>query len=132
MKTAAKEDFEQIDEIGEKIAESLFDFFHNKRNLEMIEALKKAGVNMSSSQQEVKDILEGKKFLATGSLEKYTRQGIKELVEKNGGNYISAVSKNLDYLIVGKNPGSKYDKAKKMGTVKIIGEQEFEELIGEK
>jgi len=132
MKTAAKEDFEQIDEIGEKIAESLFDFFHNKRNLEMIEALKKAGVNMSSSQQEVKDILEGKKFLATGSLEKYTRQEIKELVEKNGGNYISAVSKNLDYLIVGKNPGSKYDKAKKMGTVKIIGEQEFEELIGEK
>jgi DNA ligase (NAD+) len=132
MKAATKEDFEQIDEIGEKIAESLFDFFHNKRNLEMMEALKESGVNMVSSHQEFNDLLEGKKFLATGSLEKYTRQEIKELVEKKGGNYISAVSKNLNYLIVGENPGSKYNKAKKIDTIKIIGEQEFEKLIGKK
>lgn len=132
MKAATKEDFEQIDEIGEKIAESLFDFFHNKRNLEMMEALKESGVNMVSSHQESNDLLEGKKFLATGSLEKYTRQEIKELVEKKGGNYISAVSKNLNYLIVGENPGSKYNKAKKIDTIKIIGEQEFEKLIGKK
>ncbi|MDY6915417.1 MAG: NAD-dependent DNA ligase LigA, partial [Candidatus Cloacimonadota bacterium] len=78
MIEADKEDFKKIDEIGDKIAESLFDFFRNDKNLKMIAALKKVGVNLSSSERKKVNKLQGKKFLATGSLENYTRNQVKE------------------------------------------------------
>ena len=130
MINAEPEDFLKIDEIGEKIAYSLYNFFRNEESLRTIRKLQEAGVNFSSEKEEIKNKLNGAKFLVTGTLSHYKRNEIKELIEQNGGNVISAVSKNLDYLIVGENPGSKLEKAKKLGTVKIISEDEFLEMIG--
>jgi len=129
MIAAEKDDFLEVDEIGEKIAQSLYEFFHNETSLQMIENLKTAGVNFVSEVREINNILDGKKFLVTGTLEKYGRSQAKELIEANGGKVISAVSKKLDYLVVGAKPGSKVAKAEKLGTVTILNEQEFLELI---
>lgn len=129
MIAAEKEDFLEVDEVGEKIAQSLYDFFHNETSLKMINHLKEAGVNFNSEVREINNILDGKKFLVTGTLEKYGRSQAKELIEANGGKVISAVSKNLDYLVVGTKPGSKVAKAEKLGTITILNEQEFLELM---
>jgi DNA ligase (NAD+) len=95
----------------------------------MIESLKKNGVNFRSEKQIVINKLAGAKFLVTGALKNFTRIEIKEEIEKYGGKIISSVSKNLNYLIVGENLGSKVKKAEKLGTVKIISEDEFLEMI---
>ena len=124
------EDLVEIDEIGEKIARSVNEFFQNENNLLMIKSLQDAGMKMISENIEIKDILKGAKFIITGTLEKHSRNEIKEMIEKNGGKIISAVSKNLNYLIVGENPGSKLKKAKGIGSVKIIDENEFLHMIG--
>ena len=124
------EDLVEVDEIGEKIARSVYEFFRNESNLIMIKSLQDAGMKMISENIEVEDILKGAKFIITGTLEKHSRNEIKEMIEKNGGKTISAVSKNLNYLIVGENPGSKLKKAKKIESVKIINENEFLNMIG--
>ena len=125
------DDFLGIEEIGEKIAQSLKDFFKNTSSLKTIEKLKEAGVNFISEKLVIENVFEGEKFLVTGTLENFSRNEIKEVIEKYGGEIISSVSKNLDYLIVGKNPGSKLSKVEKLGTVKIISEDEFLDMIGE-
>ncbi len=128
----AKADIEElqgIDEIGPVMAESIFNFFRIGENKKIIEKLKHNGVNMQE-----KDVgstpgnIEGKTFVVTGSLENFSRHQIEELIRRSGGNASSSVSKNTDYLIAGKDPGSKLDKAKQLG-VKIINEKEFERLI---
>jgi DNA ligase (NAD+) len=124
------EDLLEIDEIGEKIARSVYEFFRNESNLQMINSLQDAGMQMISENIEVKEILNEAKFLITGTLEKYSRNKIKEMIEKNGGKTISAVSKNLNYLIVGENPGSKLKKAKEIESIDIITESEFLQMIG--
>jgi len=124
------EDLVEIDEIGEKIARSVYEFFRNESNLLMIKSLQDAGMKMINENIEVEDILKGAKFIITGTLPNYSRNEIKEMIEKNGGKIISAVSKNLNYLIVGENPGSKLKKAKGIGSVKIIDENEFLHMIG--
>ncbi len=129
MIKAEFEEFIEIEEIGEKIAHSLYNFFHDERSLRMIESLKKNGVNFRSEKQIVINKLAGAKFLVTGALKNFTRIEIKEEIEKYGGKIISSVSKNLNYLIVGENLGSKVKKAEKLGTVKIISEDEFLEMI---
>jgi len=129
MNNASYEDFLEIEEIGEKIAQSVYDFFRNEESLHTIQKLKEAGLNFYSEKTEKYNLLDGQKFLITGTLENFSRNEIKEEIEKYGGKIISAVSKNLDYLIVGSNPGSKVKKAQKIGTVKIISEDEFLEMI---
>lgn len=124
------EDLVEIDEIGEKIARSVYEFFQNENNLLMIKSLQDSGMKMISENIEVEDILKGAKFIITGTLINYSRNEIKEMIEKNGGKVISAVSKNLNYLIVGENPGSKLRKAEDIESVKIINENEFLQLIG--
>ncbi|PID30040.1 MAG: DNA ligase (NAD(+)) LigA [Candidatus Cloacimonadota bacterium] len=118
-----------IDEVGEKIADSMSEFFSDEKNLQMIERLKEYGVRFTYNKTEVTDKLEGKKFLVTGTLTKFNRKEIKKLIEQKGGKNISAVSKNLDYLIVGENAGSKLKKAQEIGSVKIINEEEFMRLL---
>ena len=130
MIKASPEDFLKIDEIGEKIAYSLYNFFRNEESLRTIRKLQEAGVNFSSEEEEIQNKLQGAKFLVTGTLKRFKRDEIKEVIEKNGGKTISAVSQNLDYLIVGENPGSKLEKAKKLGRVKIISEEEFLKMLG--
>ena len=123
------DDLLAVDEIGEKIAESVYKFFRNPDNIKMIETLKKYGVNFQIEEREVLDKLVGKTFLFTGSLKKFTRKEAQELVLQNGGKIISAVSKNLDYLVAGEKAGSKLEKAKKIPTIKIITEEDFLEMI---
>ena len=124
------EDLVEIDEIGEKIARSVNEFFRNENNLLMIKSLQNAGMKMISDNIEIEDVLKGAKFIITGTLEKHSRNEIKEMIEKNGGKTISAVSKNLNYLIVGENPGSKLKKAREIESVRIINENEFLHMIG--
>jgi DNA ligase (NAD+) len=123
------EDFLEIEEIGEKIANSLFEFFHQLDKLQMIESLRKSGVIMESTEELLDNKLNGAKFLVTGSLENYGRTQIKDTIEKYGGKLLSSVSNNLDFLLVGMKPGSKVAKAKKIESIKIINETEFQEMI---
>jgi DNA ligase (NAD+) len=129
MIKADYEEFLEIEEIGEKIAHSLYDFFHNERSVQMIESLKKNGINFQSEKKNINNKLAGAKFLITGTLMNFTRTEIKEEIERFGGKIISSVTKNLDYLIVGENPGLKVKKAEKLDTVKIINEEDFLKLV---
>ena len=129
MLQADLDDFLEIEEIGEKIANSLYEFFHQPDKLQMIASLRESGVVMESAEELLDNKLKGAKFLVTGSLENYGRTQIKETIEKYGGKLLSSVSNNLDYLLVGKKPGSKVAKAQKIETIKIITETEFQEMI---
>lgn len=123
-----------INGVGEKVADSIINFFASEENLEIIEKLKGFGLNFSGEKQSKveKNVFEGKTFLVTGKLTKFTREGIKEEIEKFGGKNLSAVSKKLDYLIVGEKAGSKLKKAQEIGTIKIITEDEFFNIVSEK
>lgn len=126
-----EEELLMIDGVGEKVAKSVYSFMREPVNIEIIEKLKNSGVNFTLLKENKveKDVFQGKNFLVTGKLEKFTRKEIQEEIEKFGGKNLSAVSKNLDYLIVGKDAGSKLKKAQDIGTIKILSEEEFFELI---
>lgn len=126
-----EEELLMIDGVGEKVAKSVYSFMREPVNIEIIEKLKNAGVNFTLLKENKveKDVFQGKNFLVTGKLEKFTRKEIQEEIEKFGGKNLSAVSKNLDYLIVGKDAGSKLKKAQDIGTIKILSEEEFFNLI---
>lgn len=126
--SAKKEDLEKIDEIGPKIAESVVSFFKNEKNLDLIEDLKKYDIKMKKDTKSDQTFLEGKKFVFTGALENFTRTEASDLVRKYGGRVTSSISGETDYLVVGKNPGSKLDNAKKVGTT-ILDENEFLNLL---
>ncbi len=135
LKKATIEELCQVEDIGEKIAFSITEFFSNQENVLMIERLKSYGVQLEKgeSQHEIlSSILEGKTFLFTGKLSLFTREQAEEMVEKNGGKNISAVSKNLNYLVVGEKAGSKLKKAQTIGTIEILDEQQFLDLIEKK
>jgi DNA ligase (NAD+) len=133
LANATKEELEQVDEIGERIAESVVSFFIDVKNLQVLERLNLAGVQLvidEGNQKIISNILDGKSFLFTGKLTKFTRDDAKEMVEQNAGKTISGVSKKLDYLVVGEKAGSKLKKAEALGTVTILTEEEFLDLIG--
>lgn len=124
------EELEAINEIGPVMARSIYNFFRTKENKNVIEKLKESGVNLEAGdKQEGRGRLEGKTFVITGSLKLFTRQEAEELIRAHGGNASSSVNKKTDYLILGKEPGSKHEKAKKLG-VRIIYEEEFKKMIG--
>ena len=128
----SKEELIEIDGVGEKVAEAVYNYFMDEESLEIIEGLKKAGVNFKEEDEEIEPVnseFSGKTFLFTGKLEKFKRDEIKDIVEKLGGTNLSSVSKKLNYLIVGKDAGSKLIKAKELGTVTILTEDEFLEKI---
>jgi len=131
---ATREELLTIDEVGPVMAESIVQFFKQEGTKKLIEKLKKAGVNMKEELVEAKpeeQILAGKIVVFTGELESYTRSEAEELVYKLGGIPASSVSKKTSFVVVGKNPGSKYEKAKELG-VRILTEEEFLKLIGKK
>ncbi|MGF6905609.1 NAD-dependent DNA ligase LigA [Fusobacterium sp. PH5-44] len=132
-----------IDGVGEKVGTSVYEFFRNEKNIEIINKLKNYGVNFSIEENkdksselnvssEVLDKFRNKTFLFTGKLEKFKREDIKDIVEALGGTNLSGVSKKLDYLIVGTDAGSKLEKAREIGTVNILTEAEFINLCGNK
>ncbi len=131
LMSASLEELENVEDIGNKIAQSIQEYFAEEKNQIMIQRLKDAGVRMELGEEEkpVSNLLEGKTFLFTGSLTKFSRDEAQRLVEQNGGKNISAVSKNLNFLIAGEKAGSKLKKAEAIGTVKILTEDEFLELI---
>lgn len=125
------DDFLEIDSIGPKIAESVIAFFSHKSNIETVEKLREAGVRFETEKKQIlSSKLEGKKLVLTGSLPSMTRADATELIEKHGGKTTTSVSKNIDYLLAGDSPGSKYEKAEKLG-IPILNEDDFRELIGE-
>lgn len=133
LKKATAEELCQVEDIGMKIAVSIVDFFNNPENILMLERLKSYGVQLEKGEntnEVLSNALEGKTFLFTGKLSLFTRESAEEMVEKHGGKNISAVSKNLNYLVVGEKAGSKLKKAQDIGTITILDEQEFLDLIG--
>jgi DNA ligase (NAD+) len=126
----SKEDLLTIEDVGEKVATSIVEFFSHKDNRSLLQALEQYGVCLSNAQKNeaMSGNLTGKTFLFTGTLS-MKRSEAEALAEKNGGTIIGSVSSKLDYLVVGEDAGSKLEKAKKLGTVNILSEQEFLELV---
>jgi len=123
------EDLSKIDGIGEIVGQSIINYFKNKKNLELIKKLKKFGIRFKSKKQvSKKAFLKGKTFVFTGELDSMTRQEAQSKIRKLGGHPSSSVSKKTDFVVAGRDPGSKYKKAKKLG-VKTISEQEFLNMI---
>ncbi|MEJ5262264.1 MAG: NAD-dependent DNA ligase LigA [Ignavibacterium sp.] len=129
---ASEEEISSVYEIGPSISRSVKQFFSDKHNLELIEKLKKAGLNFSSEQKKpIKDnFFKDKTFVLTGTLSSFSRDEASARIKKLGGKIASAVSKNTDYVIAGEKAGSKLDKAKSLG-VKILNEEEFLKLLEE-
>ncbi len=129
---ASFESLEGIPEIGPIMARSIVNFFNNSENRDIIRVLQKNGVRMEETRTQKKGTkLSGKKFVLTGTLDTYTREEAKELIESLGGDVTSSVSKKTDYVVVGEDPGSKYEKAKKLG-VKILNEEAFLGMVSGK
>lgn len=128
IKKANYEQLAEIKEVGPEIAESITNFFQNDENKKMLDELESLNVKAKSSGNKTKNLLEGKTIVLTGELESFTRNQAKEKIESLGGRATSSVSGNTDFVVVGKNPGSKLDNAKKEN-VKQIGEKEFKKLL---
>ncbi|WP_068267824.1 NAD-dependent DNA ligase LigA [Caviibacter abscessus] len=121
----------QIKGVGEKVANSVYSYFRNANSIRIINGLKEIGFNLKNVKQEklFNNNISGKSFLATGTFTNFKREDIKEIINKYNGVYLSAVSKNLDYLIAGEKAGSKLEKATNLG-IKILTEDEFLILLG--
>jgi DNA ligase (NAD+) len=124
------EDLTQVHEIGPVVAESIYNFFHNPKNREVLNNLKKGGVIFPEEKAERKETaLTGKTFVLTGGLDSMTRDEARKMIETFGGRVSSSVSKKTDFVVVGKDPGSKYADAQRLG-VKTLREEEFRKMIG--
>jgi DNA ligase (NAD+) len=115
-------------EIGPIVAQSIYNFFQNPKNLRVLNKLKQGGILFPEEEAGEKELpFRGQKFVLTGSLEMFTRDEAKQIIENLGGRVISSVSRKTDFLIVGKNPGSKYDTALKLG-IPILDEEAFKTI----
>jgi len=121
------EELTQIHGLGEKTAEAIATFFATEENIELINKLKGIGIRTKEIKKE--GPLAGKKFVFTGGLVSMSRPDASDIVMKNGGMVSSAIGKDIDYVVVGIDPGSKYEKAKKLGLT-IIDENEFKKIVG--
>jgi DNA ligase (NAD+) len=129
---ATDEELKEVTEVGPKVAEGIREFFSEVANRKLIERLRDAGVNMKGERQAPKDTkLAGKTFVFTGSLAHRSREEAEALVAAHGGKAGGSVSKKTSYVVVGADPGSKFDKAKSLG-VPILDEAQFEKLVGAK
>jgi len=124
------EDLTQVHEIGPIVAQSIYNFFHNPKNLKVLEKLKDGGVKFPAEKVKVKETpLSGKTFVLTGGLDFFTRDEARKIVEDMGGRVSSSVSKKTDFVIVGKDPGSKYDDTVRLG-IKALNEDDFKKMTG--
>jgi DNA ligase (NAD+) len=130
LRKAGVDQLSETNEIGPVIAQSVYDFLHGDFGSRAIDDLRSLGVKMEAAGPAARGhrALEGKTLVVTGTLGKYSRDEINELITRHGGHAASSVSKNTDYVLVGENPGSKLDKAKALG-VKVLTEAEFEKLL---
>lgn len=125
---ASEEELTNINDIGEIIAKSIKEYFSKEENLKLIDELKELGLNFTYKSTSVNDALDGMTFVLTGTLENYKREELTKILEDKGAKVTNSVTKKTTGVIVGDKPGSKYDKALKLG-VKIYEEKDIEELI---
>jgi len=123
------EDLARIYEIGPIVAQSIYNFFQSPENLKVLEKLKKGGVKFPAEKIEEREApLSGKTFVLTGGLDSFTRAEARKVIEDMGGRVASSVSNKTDFVIAGKDPGSKYDNALRLG-VRVLDESGFKEML---
>ena len=122
------EQIKNIDGVGDRMAESIHEWFNNKKNIEYLEKLYQVGVILNVESFKSSGKLLNNSFVFTGSLNSLTRDQAKTLIKENGGKIHSTVTNDTDYIVVGDSPGSKIKKAEKLG-VKILNEESFKKLI---
>lgn len=127
---ATLDELSSIRDIGDVIADSVVNYFHNEDNLSMMSALESLGLNIEYHDSSLgkETVFSNKKVVLTGSLLDFTRKDAKKIIEDMGGTVTSSVSKSTDFVLVGESPGSKYDKAKELG-VTVLSENEFKDMI---
>jgi DNA ligase (NAD+) len=125
------DDLMALEDIGPKVAQSVYEFFHNEDNLSMLRKLEELGLTLKNVKKEHAgdNNLQGLTFLFTGTLPTLKRSEAEQMVEEHGGKILSGVSSKLDYLVAGEEAGSKLEKAKKIASVKIISEEEFLRIL---
>jgi DNA ligase (NAD+) len=129
LRKASLEALNQIANIGDIVAKSISEFFADKQNQKFVDRLLDKGIKIKSEKVEHKSQrLKGLKIIVTGTLESLSREEAKRAIMENGGDFVSSLSKNTDYLVVGENPGSKLDKAQKLG-VKLLNEADLLKLL---
>jgi len=132
FKEYSLEALQNLEDVGPKVAGSVYQFFHNPDNLHTLEELGSLGLNLKTHRSDAPPQggnLDGQTFLFTGTLSRLKRSDAEETVEKNGGKLLSGVSSKLNYLIVGEDAGSKLEKAKKIPSIRILTEDEFISLL---
>jgi DNA ligase (NAD+) len=129
LRNAALDTLEAIDQIGPIMAKSIYEYFHDEKNISVIDQLSAAGVNPKQPASRRTDVLAGKTIVVTGTLENFTRSQIERTIKDNGAKTSSSVSAKTDFVLAGNNPGSKLQKARQLG-VGIIGENQFLKMIG--
>lgn len=129
LQTMSQDDLMDIQEFGPKMAESIVLFFQQEENLKIIRKLKEAGVNLSSQRRTPdRQPLEGIQFVLTGSLQHLSREEAREAIERLGGRVTGSVTRNTDYVVVGKDPGQKFEQAKKMD-IRMIAEADLLKML---
>ena len=128
LANATSEELAMVEDVGPIVANSIREFFLQEQTEDLIKRLKEAGVNMEYQEEILDDRFDGKTFVITGSLEKYTRTEVSNIIEKFGGKVSGSVSKKTDYLLAGEEAGSKLTKARIYGTT-ILNEAQFDEMI---
>jgi len=129
LSQASYDELTSIEGIGPEVAKNIIEYFKNEKTKEIIRKLENAGVKLEQEEETKKSSkLAGLTFVVTGKFNSFTRDEVKEIIEKLGGKVTNTVSSKTDYLLVGEKPGSKYQKALELG-VKIINEDEFKKMI---
>ena len=130
FREAAPEELYEVEEIGPKVAQSIVEFFHEKRNRDVIEKLRKAGLQFEQKKRRAGGSLAGLQFVLTGTLAGLSREEATHMIEQAGGRVTGSVSKKTNYVVVGVDPGSKLEKARSLG-IQTIDEAELRKIFGE-
>ena len=131
FKNFSEEQLQNLEDVGVKVAGSIYRFFHDEDNLKMLEKLEQLGISLKNQKKQTTQSsnFAGQTFLFTGTLNQLKRSDAEALVEKNGGKIVSGVSSKLNYLVVGEDAGGKFEKAKKITAIKIINENDFIKML---
>lgn len=128
LQNATYESLLEIEDLGEIMAQSVYEFFKQEQTKDLIERFKTFNINMQEEDKKIDDRFEGMIFVLTGGLENYSRKEAEEIIENFGGKTSSSVSKKTTYVLAGEDSGSKLTKAQELG-VEIISEQQFVDMI---
>ncbi|MEO7764480.1 MAG: helix-hairpin-helix domain-containing protein, partial [Ferruginibacter sp.] len=121
----------ELEDVGVKVAKTVYGFFHNPDNIQLLNQLENLGVQLKNEKKEMHTggNLTGQTFLFTGTMAQLKRSDAEAMVEENGGKVVAGVSSKLNYLVVGENAGSKLEKAKKIPSIKVITEEVFIKML---